>query len=296
MARMELGRVGIWTGNLDAQPIGRVPEIAAELEELGYDALWLPEVAGRDPFVNAALVLGGTERLLVATGIATIYSRDPIAMASVWKTLTDAFPDRFLLGLGVSHQPAVEGIRKHEYGPPLTAMREYLDGMDAAPYFATGPSVEPVRALAALGPKMLALAAERAIGAHPYFVPVEHTAIARDVMGPDAWLMPEQMAVLETDPAKARATARLAMSIYLTLPNYVNNLRRLGWGEDDLADGGSDRLVDAIVVWGDEAAVKARVDEHSAAGADHVCVQVLTESFTDLPMDAWRRLAPALLG
>ena len=190
--------MGIWTGNLDLQPMAAVPEIVAEIESLGFDTLWIPEMAGRDPFVNASVMLNATERLIVATGIATIYSRDPIAMSSVWKTLTDAFPDRFLLGLGVSHQPAVEGIRKHEYGPPLTAMREYLDGMDAAPYFARPPSAEPVRALAALGPKMLALAAERAIGAHPYFVPVEHTAIAREVMGPDAWLMPEQMAVLET--------------------------------------------------------------------------------------------------
>jgi probable F420-dependent oxidoreductase len=296
MAGMELGRIGIWTGNLDAQPLAEVPDIAAELESLGYDALWLPEVAGRDPFVNAALILARTERLIVATGIATIYGRDPIAMASVWKTMTDAFPDRFLLGLGVSHQPAVEGIRKHEYGPPLTAMREYLDGMDAAPYFAKPPTAEPVRALAALGPKMLALAADRAVGAHPYFVPVEHTAIARETMGRDAWLMPEQMAVLETDASKTRAIARQAMSIYLTLPNYVNNLRRLGWGDDDFADGGTDRLVDAIVVWGDEAAIRARVDEHFAAGADHVCVQVLTDSLAHLPMDQWRRLAPALLG
>jgi probable F420-dependent oxidoreductase len=293
---MELGRIGIWTGNLDAQPLAEVPDIAAELESLGYDALWLPEVAGRDPFVNAALILAQTERLIVATGIATIYGRDPVAMASVWKTMTDAFPDRFLLGLGVSHQPAVEGIRKHEYGPPLTAMREYLDGMDAAPYFAKPPTAEPVRALAALGPKMLALAADKAIGAHPYFVPVEHTAIARETMGPDAWLMPEQMAVLETDPTKARALARNAMSIYPTLPNYVNNLRRLGWGDDDFVDGGTDKLVDAIVVWGDEAAIRARVDEHFAGGADHVCVQVITENLTQLPMEQWRRLAPALLG
>lgn len=293
---MELGRVGIWTSHLDLQPIGRVPDIAAELEALGYDALWLPEVAGRDPFVNAALILGGTERLVVATGIATIYSRDPIAMSSVSKTLTDAFPGRFLLGLGVSHQPAVEGIRNHEYAPPLTAMRAYLDGMDAAPYFAAPPAVEPVRALAALGPKMLALAAERAVGAHPYFVPVEHTAVAREVMGPDAWLMPEQMAVLETDSATARKIARTTMATYLALPNYVNNLRRLGWGDEHLADGGSDRLVDAIVVWGDETAVRARCDEHFAAGADHVCVQVLPEHRADLPIDGWRRLAPALLG
>jgi probable F420-dependent oxidoreductase len=293
---MELGRIGIWTGHLDLQPIDRIAGIAAELEALGYDALWIPEVAGRDPFVNAALLLAGTERLIVATGIATIYSRDPIAMSSVHKTLTDAFPGRFLLGLGVSHQPAVEGLRNRVYGPPLTAMREYLDAMDVSPYFATPPGDEPVRALAALGPKMLALAAERAIGAHPYFVPVEHTAIARDVMGPDAWLMPEQMAVLETDPAQARAIARQTMATYLSLPNYVNNLRRLGWGDDDFADGGSDRLVDAIVVWGDEAAVRARCDEHFAAGADHVCVQVLPEHRAELPMDGWRRLAPALLG
>ena len=216
-------------------------------------------------------------------------------MAAVWKTLTEAFPERFLLGLGVSHQAAVEGLRKQEYGKPLTTMRKYLDGMDAAPYFAPPPSTEPQRALAALGPKMLALAAERTVGAHPYFVPVEHTAIARDAIGPDAWLMPEQMAVLETDPAAARAIARRTMATYLGLPNYVNNLRRLGWTDDDFADGGSDRLVDAIVVWGDEAGIRARVDEHHAAGANHVCVQVLPATFTDLPLEGWRRLAPALL-
>jgi probable F420-dependent oxidoreductase len=293
---MELGRVGIWTGHLDAQPIDALPDVASELETLGFDALWIPEVAGRDPFVNATLLLGATERLVVATGIATIYGRDPVSMASVWKTLTDAFPGRFLLGLGVSHQPAVEGIRRHDYGPPLTAMREYLDGMDAAPYLARPPRGEPVRALAALGPKMLDLAATRAVGAHPYFVPVEHTARAREVMGPDAWLMPEQMAVLETDPSKAREVARQTMAVYLGLPNYVNNLRRLGWTDDDLGDGGSDRLVDAIVVWGDEAAVQARCAEHFAAGADHVCVQVLNGSRSHLPLDEWRRLAPALLG
>jgi probable F420-dependent oxidoreductase len=291
---MELGRVGIWT-HFETVPIAQVPDLAAELEDLGYDALWIPEVAGRDPFVTAALLLGATERLILATGIATIYGRDPVSMASVWKTLTDAFPDRFLLGLGVSHRPVVEGLRKHEYGPPLTAMRDYLDGMDAAPYMATPPSTEPVRALAALGPKMLALAAERAIGAHPYFVPVEHTAIARTTMGPDAWLMPEQMAVLETDPVKARAIARKTMATYLNLPNYVNNLRRLGWGADDFANGGTDKLVDAIVVWGDEAAVRARCDQHFAAGADHVCVQVLPEEQFVLPVEGWRRLAPALL-
>ncbi len=291
---MDLGRVGVWTFQLDFNPVPRVLEVAAELEELGCRTLWIPEVAGRDPFVNAALLLGATDRLNVATGIATIYGRDPLAMNAVWKTLTDAFPERFLLGLGVSHQPAVEGLRKHEYGPPLTTMREYLDEMDVAPYFSASPNTEPRRALAALGPKMLALAAERTDGAHPYFVPVEHTAVARELMGPDAWLMPEQMAVLETDPAAARTIARRTMATYLQLPNYTNNLRRLGWTDDDFADGGTDRLVDAIVVWGDEEAIRARVSEHHAAGADHVCVQVLPAELTELPVDAWRRLAPAL--
>jgi probable F420-dependent oxidoreductase len=293
---MDLGRVGIWTASLDMQPIEAVPGIAAEIEALGYGALWIPEVAGRDPLVHSSLLLGGTERLVLATGIATIYGRDALAMACGWKTVTDAFPDRFLLGLGVSHQPAVEGLRHQTYGPPLTAMREYLDAMDAAPYFARPPRAEPQRCLAALGPKMLQLAATRAVGAHPYFVPVEHTAIARETMGPDAKLLPEQMVVLETDPSRAREIARQTMAIYLGLPNYVNNLRRLGWDDEDLDGLGSDELVDAIVVWGDEAAIRARVDEHFAAGADHVCVQVLTGDLTELPLDHWRRLAPALLG
>jgi probable F420-dependent oxidoreductase len=295
-AAMDLGRVGIWTASLDMQPIEAVPGIGAEIEALGYGALWLPEVAGRDPLVHATLILGGTERLVLATGIANIYGRDALAMACGWKTVTDAFPERFLLGLGVSHQPAVEGLRNHTYGPPLTAMREYLDAMDAAPYFARPPRAEPRRCLAALGPKMLTLASERAEGAHPYFVPVDHTAIARETMGPDALLLPEQMVVLETDATRAREIARQTMAIYLGLPNYVNNLRRLGWDDEDLDGPGSDKLVDAIVVWGDEAAIRARVDEHFAAGADHVCVQVLTGDLTELPMEHWRRLAPALLG
>ena len=174
-------------------------------------------------------------------------------------------------------------------------MRNYLDAMDRAPYFATAPTVVPIRVLAALGPKMLELAAERTAGAHPYFVPVEHTAYAREHLGPDAWLAPEQMVVLETDPAKARGIARRAMQTYLTLPNYVNNLRRLGWGDDDLDAGGSDKLVDAIVVWGDEDAIKARVDAHFDAGANHVCIQVLLEDFFGLPAPEWKALASCLL-
>ena len=168
--------------------------------------------------------------------------------------------------------------------------------MDAAPYFASAPTTEPCRVLAALGPKMLDLAAARSAGAHPYFVPVEHTAIARERLGPDALLAPEQKVVLETDPATARTIARNAMATYLGLPNYTNNLRRLGYGDDDLADGGSDRLVDAIVAWGDDEAIRERVGAHHDAGADHVAVQVLPPRPTDAPIEQWRRLAPILLG
>lgn len=292
---MNLGSVGLWTFQLDLQPTTRVREVAAEIEDLGYGAVWIPELAGRDPLVSSALLLGATTQLVVATGIAGIYGRDPLAMACGHKTLTEAFPDRFLLGLGVSHAPAVEGLRGHTYGPPLTAMRTYLDAMDAAPYFAFAPETPARRVLAALGPKMLELAAARAAGAHPYFVPVEHTAIARDRMGADALLAPEQKVVLETDPDVARSVARAAMARYLALPNYTNNLLRLGYTDSDFGDGGSDRLVDAIVAWGDETAIRARVDAHHAAGADHVAVQVLPHEPTALPIDEWRRLAPALV-
>jgi probable F420-dependent oxidoreductase len=291
-----IGRVGLWTFQLDLQPVDAARAAVAEIEALGYGALWIPEVAGRDPLVTAALFLGATERLVVGTGIAGIYSRDALAMACGQKTVAEAFPDRFLLGLGVSHQPAVEAMRGHTYGPPLAAMREYLDAMDAAPYLAVAPAAPPARVLAALGPRMLELAATRASGAHPYFVPVEHTARAREILGPDLLLAPEQKVVLHTDRAVAHARARRAMAVYLGLPNYTNNLRRLGFTDDDFAHGGSDRLVDAIVAWGDEDAIRARIAAHHDAGADHVAVQVLPEQFGDLPVEEWRRLAPALVG
>jgi probable F420-dependent oxidoreductase len=293
---MDLGRVGIWTFQLDLQPTAAAGEAVAELAQLGYGAVWLPEAVGRDPFVHASLLLGASQRIVVGTGIASIYGRDAMTMNAGWRTISEAFPDRFLLGLGVSHQPAVEGLHGQTYKPPLRAMRDYLDAMDRSLFFAAEPAVAPQRVLAALGPKMLALAAERSSGAIPYFVPVEHTAVAREAMGPDALLCPEQMAVLETDADEARRIARRAMQTYLGLPNYTNNLRRLGYTDDDLAEGGSDRLVDAIVVWGDEDAIRARVAAHHDAGADHVCVQVLPHDARALPMPEWRRLAPALLG
>lgn len=292
---MQLGRVGLWTFQLDLQPAEVAQETAQELEALGYPALWLPEAVGREAFVNSALLLAATERLVVATGIASIWGRDAMTMAAGQLSLSEAYEGRFLLGMGVSHQPMVDQVRGHHYDKPLTKMRAYLDAMDQVFYVAPRPAEEPRRVLAALGPKMLALAAERALGAHPYFVPVEHTAMAREALGEGPMLCPEQAVVLSTDADEARAAARLHMATYLGLPNYTNNLRRLGWGDDDLADGGSDRLVDAIVAWGDEDAIVARVQAHRDAGADHVCVQVLDSSAAALPLPQWRTLAPALL-
>ena len=292
---MDLGPVGIWTFALDLQPVARAREVAAELEELGYGAVWVPDAVGRDPLVHAALLLGGTSRIAIGTGIAQIYGRDPMTMTGGWKTISEAFPGRFVLGLGVSHQPMVEGLRGQTYGPPLTAMREYLGRMDTAMYVAAEPTEPPRRVLAALGPKMLALAAERADGAHPYNVPPEHTERAREILGPAKLLAPEQAVLLETDPVEARRIGRGHLAIYLDLPNYMNNLRRFGITDDDMADGGSDRLVDTLVAWGDADAVRARVQAHLDAGADHVAVQVLTPDRGTLPLDEWRELAPVLL-
>jgi probable F420-dependent oxidoreductase len=291
---MHLDRAGLWTYHLDLLPASAAKEAAAELEALGYGVLWLPEAVNREPFVNSAMLLQATQRMVVATGIASIWSRDAMTMAAGHLTLNEAYDGRFLLGLGVSHQPMVDYVKGQHYEKPLTKMRAYLEAMDRVVYLAPRPAEEPRRVLAALGPKMLQLAAEQALGAHPYFVPVEHTAFAREVLGEGPMLLPEQAVVLDTDPDRARAAARLHMATYLTLPNYTNNLRRLGWGDDDLADGGSDKLVDAIVAWGDEDAVVARVRSHLDAGADHVCVQVLGADAVTLPMEQWRRLAEPL--
>jgi probable F420-dependent oxidoreductase len=290
---MNLGRVGIWTFALDLQPAAKSQEIAAEIESLGYGAIWIPEALGREAFTNSGLLLAGTRRIVVATGIANMWARDAMAMAGAQKTLTDAYPNRFLLGIGVSHAPLV-GMRGHDYGKPLSAMRGYLDAMDSAPFMAHAPTTEPVRVLAALAPKMLKLAAERAAGSHPYFVPPEHTVVARETMGRGPLLAPEQAVVLETDAVKARDVARTHMATYLGLPNYVNNLKRLGFTDADIANGGSDRLVDAIVAWGDTDAIVKRVRAHHAAGADHVCIQVLDADPRAVPMRQWRELAAAL--
>jgi probable F420-dependent oxidoreductase len=292
--QVQLGRVGIWQGLFDAHPSSVGQSAARLIEELGFGAIWIPEAVGRDPFVASALLLAATERIALATGIANVYARDPMTMAACQKTVAEAFPNRFLLGLGVSHGHLVAGVRKHDYSKPYSHMVEYLERMDKALFMAVGPAEEPGRVLAALGPKMLQLAATQANGAHPYFTTPEHTGQAREVMGSDALLAPEQMCVLSTDPAEARRIARQGMKIYMGLPNYWNNLLRLGFTEEDRENGGSDRLVDAIVVWGTPADVAARVKQHHDAGADHVCVQVLQEG-RDIPESAWRDLAQVLL-
>jgi probable F420-dependent oxidoreductase len=290
-----LGRIGIWTSTLDAQPAARAQEAARELERMGYAAIWFPESLRREAFSNAGLLLSATSRIVVATGIASIYARDAMTMAAGQKTLAEAYPGRFLLGLGVSHRPNVEQVRGHSYGKPVTTMRAYLEAMSKAPYESVEPREKPLTVLAALGPHMLKLAAEQASGAHSYFVPVEHTQRAREVLGPKALLAAEQAVVLESDADTARVIARSHTQHYLRLPNYANSLIRLGYTEEDLVGGGSNRLVDDVVAWGDLDAVSARIHAHLEAGADHVCVQVITADQRALPIEEWRALAERLL-
>jgi probable F420-dependent oxidoreductase len=294
MERLQLAPIGIWTGALDVVPAAEAQELAAELEEIGYGAIWLPEVAGRDVMLHLALLLSATQRLVGATGIASIYARDAVTMTGGVKGLTEAFPERVLLGLGVSHHTLVEGLRGHTYDRPLAAMRTYLDAMDKAPYSAFRPAAPVRRALAALGPKMLALAAEKTDGAHTYLVPPEHTEGARKELGAGPLLCAEQAVLLETDPTRAREIGRAHTAVYVRLPNYQNNLQRLGFSDADFADGGSDRLVDTIVAWGDEETILQRVRAHLDAGADHVCIQTLTAGPREVPTGQWRVLAPAL--
>lgn len=282
-----VGRIGVWcSSRIWPDDAGAVAEAATELEALGYQALWL----GMSPagtLEQPDMLLAATSALVVATGIVSVWDAPPDTVAAAYHRVAAAHPDRFLLGLGASHAHIVER-GGGQYLHPYRKVAEFLDGLDAA--------VPPVpaggRALAALGPRMLALAASRTAGAHPYLVTPEHTRQAREVLGDGPLLAPEQKAVLETDPARARELARGALHIYLQAPNYIANLLRLGFTEDDISQA-SDRLVDSLVVWGDETAIARRVAEHHAAGADHVCVQVVTGE-PALPRSEWRTLAPAL--
>jgi len=292
----ELGRIGLWTFALDRQPWSRAREAAAELEEMGWAAIWVPEATNRNVFVNATLLLGATRSITVATGIAPIHNRDAMATANAQRTLDEAFPGRFLLGLGVSHQWLVEEVRGGTYTKPLSSMEAYLDAMRAAPFTACAPTVPGRTVLAALGPKMLALAGRLADGAHPYLTVPEHTAGARAILGPDKILAPDQKVFVGTDAGEARRVARMHLAGYLTQPNYRNSFLRQGFAEEDLDAGGSDRLIDAIVAWGSLDDVARRVRAHLDAGASHVAVQLLPRDMDELPMSGYRDLAAALIG
>jgi probable F420-dependent oxidoreductase len=272
---MEPGRLGVWIG-MDGMSAAAAAAFAKRVEDRGYGALWIPESRGRNALVLSSWLLFHTKRLIVATGIANIYARDPMAMASGQRTLAEQSDGRFLLGVGVSHRPTVEGVRGHAYGKPVATMRAYLQAMRQAPYGAPQPSEKPLTIVAALGPRMMALSCECADGAHPYNTTPEHSAQARAILGPGKLLCPEVWVLLETDRAKARRAARQALSRYLQLENYVNGWRRQGFGDADLAGGGTDRFLDAMVAWGDEDAIRARVQQHWDAGADHVCIQPIS--------------------
>jgi probable F420-dependent oxidoreductase len=285
----ELTGTGVWSPALRYGEDEPVRDAIALLESLGYTAAWIPDVGG-DVLEAVERLLSFSTELTVATGILNLWMNEPADVAARYASLVAEHGRRFLVGIGVSHGPFINSIEAGRYTKPLTRMAEFLDGLDAA----DPPLPAEDRVLAALGPKMLELARTRSAGSHPYLVTPEHTAAARDALGPDALVAPEQAVVLDTDPEVARTAGRAHLAVYLGLPNYVNNWKRLGYTDDDVADGGSDRLVDALVAWGDEEAIRARVQAHRDAGADHVCIQVVGLEWNELPTEQWRRLAPAL--
>lgn len=301
MAGPQLGRIGVWSGELRFNDPGEVAEAAAELEELGYGTLWLPGVTGGDIFERIRTVLAATKSIVAATGIVNVWAHTPEETAAAHAELTRDYPGRFMLGLGVSHQQLVDTMNLGTYGKPVATMRAYLDALDAA----HPPVPASERCLAALRPRMRGLAAERTAGTHSYLVTPEHTQAARESMGPGALIAPEQTVVPIADPDAARALGRVFLGLYLGLSNYMDNLKEYGFTDADMADGGSDRLIDAIVAWGTPEQIRARLDEQFDAGADHVCIQVVTPGFEmekvlrgevmPLPREAWRELAPALI-
>jgi len=287
------GTVGVWTSTHESLPAGQSGEIAAELETLGYAAMWIPEAWGREAFTSSSLLLAATSRMTIATGIANIFGRDAVNAANAAKTLNAAFADRFVLGLGVSHKPLVERLRGHEYATPLESMRAFLVAMDAAPMFAPEGQHEYGRVIAALGPKMIELGATLANGVHTYLVTPEHTAVTRNIVG-DQFIGVEQAVVLGQDREEFLRRAHAHLDIYTGLDNYRNSWRRYGFGDEDFVRGGSDRLCDAMVVHGNETAVLERIGEHRDAGASHVCLQVLGADLATPPVTEWRHIAEAL--
>jgi probable F420-dependent oxidoreductase len=290
---MDIGKIGIWFF-LDAMTAAETIEFARKSEKLGYGAMWIPEAVGRDPFAHIGYLAAYTEKIVFATGIANIYARDPITMSAASKTLAEVSGGRFILGLGVSHRPLVSGLRGHSYERPYSYMKDYLPKMKGALYRAPQAPEAPPVVLAALHPKMLQLAATEANGTHTYFVPPEHTTKARTAIGEKPWICVAQAAILETDPAKARAMARTYMKTYVPrLPNYTNNLKALGWKDEDFQNGCSDALVDAVVAWGNEQKINDRIEAQLKAGATHVCILPIRVDNESLPdVRAMEALAP----
>lgn len=284
MRGQDLGRFGVWWSGSWHDAGDRDLNVAAELESLGYGTLWSSGGFEQGLAPRFGELLAATERAVVASGIASIWTTSPTDIGPAVAELEKGYDGRFLLGVGASHSVIVQ-----DYARPYSRMVAYLDGLDEA----DPPVPSEQRVLAALGPRMLELAKERAAGAHPYFVPVEHTAFAREVLGPGPLLAPEVAVVLGTDRDAALQRAREYASIYLPLPNYTNNLRRFGFGDDDIEGGGSDRLIEAVIPWGDAETVAERIHAHLEAGADHVCVQVVAD-FSTFPLAEYRELAPAL--
>ena len=293
-ARQRLGPVGVWLASLRLATADEERGAARHIEQLGYGSLWAGElIGGKEAFAHQSLLLAATEHLVTGTGIANVWARHPAAMEGGAALLGGAYPGRFVLGIGISHAPMVARSGQ-AYEKPLSRMRDYLDQMDAASSDAPRTEVPVPRLLAALGPGMLALARDRADGAHPYFVPAAHSAIAREVLGEGKLLVPEQAVVVSENAVEARATARRHMKTYLALPNYVNNLKRLGYSDDDVSAGGSDRLVDAIVAWGSPDDIAERIREHRRLGADHVLLQPLGR--LEAALTQLEALAPVVLG
>jgi probable F420-dependent oxidoreductase len=286
---MDLGKIGIWSAALRRSELSAVVEACAELDELGFGALWFPGGDRADFAERMLAMLGATRRAVIAPGIVSVWTHPASEIAAEHQTFLRAGPGRWLLGLGVSHAHAVERIGLN-YDKPIQKLRRYLDELDAA----SPPVPKDERIIAALGPVALKLSGERSLGTHPYFVPVAHTRVARETLGPGKLIATEQMVALETDPTAARALARQHMAMYLAAPNYANNLLRLGYPQSEIDNGGSDRLVDDIVAWGSPEQVLQRVREHLDAGADHVCIQVLSPDRGTLAMSEWRQLAAAM--
>jgi probable F420-dependent oxidoreductase len=292
-ARERLSTTGVWYFT-DGMTAGAAADFAGRVESLGYSTLWLPDTIGRDPFAHIAWLASQADSLQFATGIANIFHRHPGPMMQAANTLAEQTDGRFVLGLGVSHGPMVQDLRGLDYSTPFTTMKHYLAAMDASPFRGAAAEHKPLRLLAALGPKMIELSGTAADGAHPYFATPEHTALARDILGPDPLLCVEQKVVLSTDADAARAAANAALSIYAGLPNYRNNWIRLGFTDDEI-ERRDPRFVDAVVVWGDEDRLRAGIQAHYDAGADHVCVQPLSvEGHGVLDWNALEALAPGV--